>query len=270
MGGDDAHCPEGPELLGNCHRELPPDAPDINQLPPSILLKIFSNLSLDECCLSASLVCKYSRGDLCLDFQFWKQLDLSSCQQVTDELLEKIAPRSQNIIEISISDCRSMSDTGVCVLAFKCRGLHRYTAYRCKQLSDTSIIAVASHCPLLQKVHVSNQDKLTDEGLKTAGVEMQRTQRYRFGQCYKISDEAMIVIAKGCLKLRRIYMQENKFSTDIIPYYCLPRYLVPPGSFRISHALLQSAPGERITYLGTQVLLDKQPIMNRGRLGLKF
>ncbi|KAK2505287.1 hypothetical protein MC885_005644, partial [Smutsia gigantea] len=127
--------------------------------------QIFSNLSLDERCLSASLVCKYWR-DLCLDFQFWKQLDLSSRQQVTDELLEKIASRSQNIIEINISDCRSMSDTGVCVLAFKCPGLLRYTAYRCKQLSDTSIIAVASHCPLLQKVHVGNQDKLTDEGLK--------------------------------------------------------------------------------------------------------
>ena len=80
--------------------------------------------------------------------------------------MEKIASRSQNIIEINISDCRSMSDTGVCVLAFKCPGLLRYTAYRCKQLSDTSIIAVASHCPLLQKVHVGNQDKLTDEGLK--------------------------------------------------------------------------------------------------------
>lgn len=31
-----------------------------------------------------------------------------------------------------------------------------------------------------------------------------------FDQCYKISDEGMIVIAKGCLKLQRIYMQENK------------------------------------------------------------
>ncbi|EPY86649.1 hypothetical protein CB1_000304006 [Camelus ferus] len=152
-------------LPRGCPGEPPPETPDINQLPPSILLKIFSNLSLDERCLSASLVCKYWR-DLCLDFQFWKQLDLSSRQQVTDELLEKIASRSQNIIEINISDCRSMSDTGVCVLAFKCPGLLRYTAYRCKQLSDTSIIAVASHCPLLQKVHVGNQDKLTDEGLK--------------------------------------------------------------------------------------------------------
>nr|XP_025975901.1 F-box/LRR-repeat protein 17-like [Dromaius novaehollandiae] len=127
--------------------------------------KIFSNLSLNERCLSASLVCKYWR-DLCLDFQFWKQLDLSSRQQVTDELLEKIASRSQNITEINISDCRNVSDTGVRVLAFKCPGLLRYTAYRCKQLSDTSIIAVASQCPLLQKVHVGNQDRLTDEGLK--------------------------------------------------------------------------------------------------------
>uniref|UniRef100_A0A4W2EPE7 F-box and leucine rich repeat protein 17 n=1 Tax=Bos indicus x Bos taurus TaxID=30522 RepID=A0A4W2EPE7_BOBOX len=174
----DADCPEGPEPPCDCHREPPPDAPDINQLPPSILLKIFSNLSLDERCLSASLVCKYWR-DLCLDFQFWKQLDLSSRQQVTDELLEKIASRSQNIIEINISDCR-----------------------------------IASHCPLLQKVHVGNQDKLTDEGLKQLGSKCRELKDIHFGQCYKISDEGMIVIAKGCLKLQRIYMQENKLVTD--------------------------------------------------------
>ncbi|XP_059549937.1 F-box/LRR-repeat protein 17 isoform X2 [Myotis daubentonii] len=168
----DTDCQEPRENPCDCHREPPPETPDINQLPPSILLK------------------------------------------VTDELLEKIASRSQNIIEINISDCRSMSDTGVCVLAFKCPGLLRYTAYRCKQLSDTSIIAVASHCPLLQKVHVGNQDKLTDEGLKQLGSKCRELKDIHFGQCYKISDEGMIVIAKGCLKLQRIYMQENKLVTD--------------------------------------------------------
>ncbi|XP_066471889.1 F-box/LRR-repeat protein 17 [Tiliqua scincoides] len=207
-------CEEPPENPGDCCREPQSPSPDINQLPPSILLKIFSNLSLNERCLSASLVCKYWR-DLCLDFQFWKQLDLSSRQQVTDELLEKIASRSQNITEINISDCRNVSDTGVCVLASKCPGLLRYTAYRCKQLSDTSIIAVASQCPQLQKVHVGNQDRLTDEGLKQLGSECRELKDIHFGQCYKISDEGMLNIAKGCLKLQRIYMQENKLVTDL-------------------------------------------------------
>ncbi|XP_065518740.1 F-box/LRR-repeat protein 17 [Lathamus discolor] len=208
--GGEAGCEEPLERPADCCREPPPD---INQLPPSILLKVFSNLSLNERCLSASLVCKYWR-DLCLDFQFWKQLDLSSRQQVTDELLEKIASRSQNITEINISDCRNISDTGVCILAIKCPGLLRYTAYRCKQLSDTSIIAVASQCPLLQKVHVGNQDRLTDEGLKQLGSKCRELKDIHFGQCYKISDEGMIIIAKGCLKLQRIYMQENKLVTD--------------------------------------------------------
>ncbi|KAM4638130.1 F-box/LRR-repeat protein 17 isoform 5-T5 [Amazona ochrocephala] len=206
--GDEAGCEEPLERPVDCCRE---PLLDINQLPPSILLKIFSNLSLNERCLSASLVCKYWR-DLCLDFQFWKQLDLSSRQQVTDELLEKIASRSQNITEINISDCRNISDTGVCILAIKCPGLLRYTAYRCKQLSDTSIIAVASQCPLLQKVHVGNQDRLTDEGLKQLGSKCRELKDIHFGQCYKISDEGMIIIAKGCLKLQRIYMQENKLD----------------------------------------------------------
>ncbi|XP_065717807.1 F-box/LRR-repeat protein 17 isoform X2 [Patagioenas fasciata] len=208
-------CEEPLEHPEDCCREpLPPPAPDINQLPPSILLKIFSNLSLNERCLSASLVCKYWR-DLCLDFQFWKQLDLSSRQQVTDELLEKIASRSQNITEINISDCRNVSDKGVRILAIKCPGLLRYTAYRCKQLSDTSIIAVASQCPLLQKVHVGNQDRLTDEGLKQLGSKCRELKDIHFGQCYKISDEGMIIIAKGCLKLQRIYMQENKLLRNL-------------------------------------------------------
>lgn len=205
-------CQEPQEHPGDGCRE-PLAAPDINQLPPSILLKIFSNLSLNERCLSASLVCKYWR-DLCLDFQFWKRLDLSSRQQVTDELLEKIVSRSQNITEINISDCRNVSDKGVCILACKCPGLLRYTAYRCKQLSDTSIIAVASQCPLIQKVHVGNQDRLTDEGLKQLGSKCRELKDIHFGQCYKISDEGMIIIAKGCLKLQRIYMQENKLVTD--------------------------------------------------------
>ncbi|XP_048359345.1 F-box/LRR-repeat protein 17 isoform X2 [Sphaerodactylus townsendi] len=209
----DPDCEEPPEDPGDCCPEPQSPSPDINELPPSILLKIFSNLSLNERCLSASLVCKYWH-DLCLDFHFWKQLDLSNRQQVTDELLEKITSRSQNITEINISDCRNISDTGVCVLAFKCPGLLRYTAYRCKQLSDTSIIAVASQCPQLQKVHVGNQDRLTDEGLKQLGSKCRELKDIHFGQCYKISDEGMVVIAKGCLKLQRIYMQENKLVTD--------------------------------------------------------
>lgn len=44
-----------------------------------------------------------------------------------------------------------------------------------------------------------------------------------FGQCYKISDEGMVVIARGCPKLQRIYMQENKlvstfYILSINPY----------------------------------------------------
>lgn len=42
------------------------------------------------------------------------------------------------------------------------------------------------------------------------GLKCRELKDIHFGQCYKISDEGMIIIAKGCLKLQRIYMQENK------------------------------------------------------------
>uniref|UniRef100_A0A8C1KYJ1 F-box and leucine-rich repeat protein 17 n=1 Tax=Cyprinus carpio TaxID=7962 RepID=A0A8C1KYJ1_CYPCA len=186
---------------------------DINQLPSSILLKVFSHLSVKERCLGASLVCKYWR-DLCLDFQFWKQIDLSGLQQVKDDLLVKIASRRQNVTEINISDCRNVQDQGVCSLASHCPGLIKYTAYRCKQLSDVSLCTVAIHCPLLQKVHAGNQDKLTDHALKLLGEHCKELKDVHFGQCYSISDEGLVALAQGCSKLQRIYMQENKLVTD--------------------------------------------------------
>lgn len=189
------------------------DTSHINQLPSSILLKVFSHLSVRERCLAASLVCKYWR-DLCLDFQFWKQIDLSGLQQVKDDLLVKIASRRQNVTEINISDCRNVQDHGVCSLASNCAGLIKYTAYRCKQLSDVSLSTVAVHCPLLQKVHVGNQDKLTDHALKLLGDHCKELKDVHFGQCYSISDEGLVSLAQGCSKLQRIYMQENKLVTD--------------------------------------------------------
>ncbi|XP_073675187.1 F-box/LRR-repeat protein 17 [Garra rufa] len=189
------------------------DTSHINQLPSSILLKVFSHLSVKERCLGASLVCKYWR-DLCLDFQFWKQIDLSGLQQVKDDLLVKIASRRQNVTEINISDCRNVQDHGVCSLASNCPGLIKYTAYRCKQLSDVSLCTVAVHCPLLQKVHVGNQDKLTDHALKLLGEHCKELKDVHFGQCYSISDEGLVALAQGCSKLQRIYMQENKLVTD--------------------------------------------------------
>uniref|UniRef100_A0A8C4RZK6 F-box and leucine-rich repeat protein 17 n=1 Tax=Erpetoichthys calabaricus TaxID=27687 RepID=A0A8C4RZK6_ERPCA len=185
------------------------DPPNINQLPSSILLKIFSHLSVKERCLSASLVCKYW-CDLCLDFQFWKQIDLSGRQQVNDDLLIKIASRRQNVTEINISDCRNILDNGLCTLASQCPRLLKYTGYRCKQLSDLSLTAISEHCPHLQKVHVGNQDKLTDDALKQLGQHCSELKDVHFGQCYRITDEGMVALAKGCSKLQRIYMQENK------------------------------------------------------------
>uniref|UniRef100_A0A8C2EB16 F-box and leucine-rich repeat protein 17 n=1 Tax=Cyprinus carpio TaxID=7962 RepID=A0A8C2EB16_CYPCA len=181
--------------------------------PCEMCSQVFSHLSVKERCLGASLVCKYWR-DLCLDFQFWKQIDLSGLQQVKDDLLVKIASRRQNVTEINISDCRNVQDQGVCSLASHCPGLIKYTAYRCKQLSDESLCTVAIHCPLLQKVHVGNQDKLTDHALKLLGEHCRELKDVHFGQCYSISDEGLVALAQGCSKLQRIYMQENKLVTD--------------------------------------------------------
>ncbi|XP_077571920.1 F-box/LRR-repeat protein 17-like [Stigmatopora nigra] len=207
--------PASPQHSDDCQARGT-DAADplsINHLPSSILLKVLSHLTVKQRCLCASLVCKYWR-DLCLDFQFWKKIDLSGLQQVNDELLANIASRRQNVTEINISDCRAVHDQGVFSLASQCPGLQKYTAYRCKQLGDISLAALAAHCPQLVKIHVGNQDRLTDRALIKLGECCSELKDIHLGQCYGISDEGLVALAKGCPKLQKLYMQENKLVTD--------------------------------------------------------
>ncbi|KAM3611120.1 uncharacterized protein V6R79_013704 [Siganus canaliculatus] len=232
---DLAHCSDSSPHCINHYDDCQAKSSDaadhlsINHLPSSILLKVLSHLTVKERCLCASLVCKYWR-DLCLDFQFWKQIDLSGLQQVNDDLLVKIASRRQNVTEINISDCRGVYDHGVSSLASHCPGLQKYTAYRCKQLGDISLSALATHCPLLAKVHVGNQDKLTDESLKKLGEYCSELKDIHLGQCYSITDEGMVALARGCRKLQRLYLQENKlvsatYLVSYLSFFCLLRFV---------------------------------------------
>ena len=49
------------------------------------------------------------------------------------------------------------------------------------------------------------------------------------GQCYGLSDEGMVALARGCPKLQRVYLQENKLvspaplvSHSVLCFFSLP------------------------------------------------
>lgn len=48
------------------------------------------------------------------------------------------------------------------------------------------------------------------------------------GQCYSVTDEGMVALAKGCRKLQRLYLQENKLVsvTRLVSYMCFSSPLV--------------------------------------------
>ena len=40
------------------------------------------------------------------------------------------------------------------------------------------------------------------------------------GQCYSITDEGMVALARGCPKLQRLYLQENKLVSHLVSDLC--------------------------------------------------
>uniref|UniRef100_UPI00358FC92A F-box/LRR-repeat protein 17-like isoform X2 n=1 Tax=Myxine glutinosa TaxID=7769 RepID=UPI00358FC92A len=187
---------------------------DITNLPDSIVLKVLSYLSLSDRCHSAALVC-HAWHDLCFDPQLWRRIDLSTQQQVTDEVLLKLVSRSRSVAAVVLTDCRGVSDNGIAEMAACCPRLIELVATRCKQLGDRAVAALGHSCFMLSRLHLGNLDRLTDVGLIEIARGCPMLKDVHLGQCYRMSDSGLVPLARACTHLERIYLQENEQVTDV-------------------------------------------------------
>lgn len=130
------------------------DAVSINDIPPPILLKVFSYLKIQDLLLSVSLVCKHWHN-LAMDPELWRSIDIKGLLKVSDEIFGKITSLSQNVISVNLSDSKMITDAGIVQMAASCRQLRTLRMVRsvCHSSAINSAIGVAisTDClPLLQ------------------------------------------------------------------------------------------------------------------------
>ena len=125
----------------------------INSLPQVVFLSILSYLDLKDLG-RASRVSKYwynSSLDPCL----WRILKLQKRQQVTDEVLVRIASIGKNATLLDVSECTKITEAGIIKSIRRCPLLADLSAVRCSAMTDGCLAWLGRTCKNLKVLDVS-------------------------------------------------------------------------------------------------------------------
>jgi len=85
-----------------------------------------------------------------------RHIDLTDCENITDELLVYIANHCPNLEALYIASCNNVTDTGIISIAKNCNELKVFYYSHCKNATNVALEAIVSHCTLIQTLHADD------------------------------------------------------------------------------------------------------------------
>lgn len=163
-----------------------------------------------------------------------KALNLSSCEDISDDSVIYIASNCPNLQEINLSKCMNVTDKSTCLLLVKCTNLTKLILYNCNKITDATVEQITKLPQLalnLKEIDISSCQNVTDDGLQALvrhcpylqvlfleecsfsenGMIAMATDNYCFNlhtlkvaYCKGVTDKSLERIAKGCPNIKSI------------------------------------------------------------------
>jgi hypothetical protein len=104
------------------------------------------------------------------------QLDLSECQDITDDVLSVfLEEKLPAMCSVNLSDCKVLTDKSFTLLFKQCSNLQVVIVSGCTQLTDASIKVLTESCPLLSYLDISSCQVADRDKVLTSLVKKRQT-----------------------------------------------------------------------------------------------
>ncbi|KAI8601307.1 hypothetical protein EDD21DRAFT_374802 [Dissophora ornata] len=189
-------------------------------------------------------------------FEQLRVLNLTSCNQITDETLIRIIPAASRLRNLALTKCDRITDVGASAIRLLGKHLHYLHLGHCSKLTDKAITTLTQHCtriryldlaccskltdaavvamaqlPKLRRVGLVKCSNITDHGIYAMLVSQvvpQTLERVHLSYCVHLTDTAVAALVNQCTKLTHL-------SVTGVPAFMSPRYQkfcrVPPSEF---------------------------------------
>ncbi|KAK4910512.1 SCF ubiquitin ligase complex subunit, partial [Elasticomyces elasticus] len=130
-----------------------------------------------------------------MTFDSLRILDLTACEGVRDESVEKIvqsAPRLRNLV---LAKCRFITDRSVMAICRLGKNLHYVHLGHCSNISDAAVIALVKSCNRIRYIDLACCNRLTDHSVQQLAT-LPKLRRIGLVKCQAITDQSILALAK--------------------------------------------------------------------------
>ncbi|KAK2882571.1 hypothetical protein FQN49_000219 [Arthroderma sp. PD_2] len=181
--------------------------PPIYQLPPEILIAIFSRLSSPVDMLNCMKVSSHWAVN-CVGILWhrplcntWNNL-LKIAHSISDD--DSYFPYYDLVKRLNLTTLKDKVNDGTVFSFVKCKRVERLTLTGCKNLTDKGISDLVEGNRQLQALDVSDLASLTDHSLNLVAGNCSRLQGLNITGCVNITDDSLVALAQNCRQLKRL------------------------------------------------------------------
>ncbi|KZF22147.1 RNI-like protein [Xylona heveae TC161] len=180
-------------------------------------------------------------------------LDLTSCDQLRDEAVQKIVTAAPRLRNLTLAKCRQITDRALLSIAKLGKNLHLIHLGHCQNITDGAVVHLVKMCNRIRYIDLACCHRLTDVSVQQLAT-LPKLRRIGLVKCQNVTDRSILALAKakpgphgsvlGASCLERVHLS-----------YCI--HLTLQGI----HALLNHCP--RLTHLsltGVQAFIARDDL----------
>lgn len=130
-----------------------------------------------------------------LTFDSLRILDLTACENVKDDAVERIvdaAPRLRNLV---LAKCRFITERSVQAICKLGKNLHYVHLGHCSNITDSAVIQLVKSCNRIRYIDLACCNRLTDDSVEQLAT-LPKLRRIGLVKCQAITDQSIEALAK--------------------------------------------------------------------------
>ena len=130
-----------------------------------------------------------------MTFESLRILDLTNCQHLRDDAVERIIDASPRLRNLVLAKCRELTDRAVLAITKLGKNLHYIHLGHCIQITDNAVIQLVKICNRIRYIDLACCQRLTDASVKQLAT-LQKLRRIGLVKCQSITDRSIYALAK--------------------------------------------------------------------------
>ena len=173
-----------------------------------------------------------------LTFESLRILDLTNCNHLHDEAVERIIETSPRLRNLVLAKCKEITDRSVLAITKLGKNLHYIHLGHCAQITDIAVVQLVKLCNRIRYIDLACCHRLTDESVKQLAT-LPKLRRIGLVKCQSITDRSILALAKATIQPRQKPLTQSLLERVHLSY-CINLTLQVECSSTLARILLTS------------------------------